>query len=67
MTARGFEERLQLAAWVERLDDKELICFSCHTLFLHFDPMSRWKERLGGTVFGSADQKGADIRADICP
>ena len=44
---------------MERLDDKELICFSCHNLFLYFDPMSRmavWKERLGGTGFGSADQ-----------
>jgi len=39
LTARGFEERWQLAAWVERLDDKELIYFSCHNLFLHFDPM----------------------------
>ena len=31
----------------------------CHNLFLYFDPMSRmavWKERLGGTGFGSADQ-----------
>jgi hypothetical protein len=44
---------------VERLDDKELICFSCHNLFLYFDTMSRMavrKERLGGTGFGSADQ-----------
>ena len=48
-----------MAAWVKRLDDKELICFSCHNLFLYFDPMSKmavWKERLGGTGFGSADQ-----------
>ena len=40
----------QLAALVDRLDDKELICF---------DPMSRmavWKQRLGGARFGSADQ-----------
>ena len=52
LTARGFEEQWQLAAWVKRLDDKELICFSCHNLFLYFDPMSKtavWKERLGGT------------------
>ena len=43
-----------MAAWVERLDDKELICFSCHNLFPYFDPMSRmavWKEQLGGIEF----------------
>ena len=48
-----------MAAWVDRLDDKELICFSCHNLFPYFDLMSRmavWKEQLGGTGFGSADQ-----------
>ena len=48
-----------MAAWVKRLDDKELICFSCHYLFLYFDSMSKmavWKERLGGTGFRSADQ-----------
>ena len=48
-----------MAAWVKRLDDKELICFFCHNLFLYFDPMSKmavWKERLGGTGFRSADQ-----------
>jgi hypothetical protein len=44
---------------VERLDDKEIICFFCHYLFLYFDPMSRMavrKERLGVTGCGSADQ-----------
>jgi hypothetical protein len=48
-----------LAAWADRLDDKELICFSCHNLFPYFDLMSRmavWKEQLGGTGFGSADK-----------
>ena len=37
----------QLAAWVDRLDDKEFICFSCHNLFPYFDLMSRmavWKD-----------------------
>ena len=59
LTALGFEERRRLAAWVDRLDDKELICLFCHHLFRYFDPMSRMavrKERLGGTGFGSADQ-----------
>ena len=49
----------QLVALVDRLDDKELICFSCYALVLYFDPMSRmavWKQRLGGARFGSADQ-----------
>ena len=48
-----------MAAWVDRLDDKEFICFSCHNLFPYFDLMSRmavWKEQLGRTGFGSADQ-----------
>jgi hypothetical protein len=48
-----------LAAWVERLDDKELICFFCHNLFPYFDLTSRmavWKEQLGGNGFGSTDQ-----------
>jgi hypothetical protein len=49
----------QLVALVDRLDDKELICFSCYALFLYFDPMSRmeiWKQRLRGARFGNADQ-----------
>ena len=44
---------------MERLDDKELICFSCHDLFPYFDLTSRmavWKEQPGGTGVGSADQ-----------
>ena len=49
----------QMVALVDRLDDKELICFSCYGLIRYFDPMSRmavWKQRLGGARFGSADQ-----------
>ena len=49
----------QLVALVDRLDDKELICFSCYALVLYFDPMPRmavWKQRLGGARLGSADQ-----------
>jgi hypothetical protein len=44
----------QLVALVEQQDDKELICFSCYTLFLYFDPMSRmavWSQRLRGAQF----------------
>jgi len=48
----------QLVALVEQQDDKELICFSCYTLFLYFDPLSRmavWSQWLKGARFGSAD------------
>ena len=48
-----------MAAWVKRLDDKELVLFSCPNLFPYFDLPSRmaaWKEQPGGTGFGSADQ-----------